>query len=303
MPINTNDLCGWVPPPVPETQAMMATMPMPVFSDVMGDIKGSGRGKTVLLFQYTRQLNGGKDVAQTQTGPDCVSLGASHASDYTYAAEIAMKGELEEWLGISATEDIYGGSRVNIGKGQLGNGGGSYGVWAAKYVSQYGTLLRKKYDKYDLSKYNYDTAAYWGSPNVGVPRDLLEVAKNNKVRTVSLIRTYEEARDALANGYAITIASSQGFTQTRDKDGFCQPSGSWPHQMCLIAVDDNFSRPGVLILNSWGRYMNGPVRFDQPQESFWCDAQVLEERILSVGDSWAYSDRAGFPMKEIVIDF
>jgi C1A family cysteine protease len=140
-----------------------------------------------------------------------------------------------------------------------------------------------------------------------VPSKLLEIAKQHKIKTVSLVKTYEECRDALANGFAVTIASNQGFSNTRDNEGFAQPEGEWPHQMCLLGVDDagqdcSKNRPGVLVVNSWGKWNSGPKRLGQPDGSFWVDAEVIEERVLSDGDSWAYSDYDGFPKKEINLE-
>lgn len=225
------DLFGWVKPTDTQQDRILSSLPMPIFSDVYSSIKDSGKGKVLLLSDFVKKLHG-KHIGQIQVIGDCVSFGAAHAVDHTYAAEILMKGDFEEWLGLTSTEDIYGGSRVQIGNGQLGSGDGSIGSWAAKYVNQYGTLLRQKYEKDDLSVYSGNRAKQWGMPRVGTPSYLLPIAAQYKIRTVSLIRTYEEARDAIANGYAVTVASNVGFTSQRDSEGFLRQSGSWAHQMC-----------------------------------------------------------------------
>lgn len=284
---------------------VMARLPMPLFGPVGGPLKDSGKGKIVLLYKCVMDLLDGNFNVRTQSGPDCVSFGAAAAVDAVKATEIVLKKELESWVAETSTEDIYGGSRVNIGRGALGNGGGSYGGWAAEYVQKCGTLVRQKYGtKYNLSIYNYETAARWGTPNVGVPEELLNFARQHTIRTVSLVTTYEEVRDSLANGYAVTIASNQGFSNIRDSEGFAEPEGNWAHQMCLVGVDDkgdgcSRERPGVLCVNSWGRWNGGPKRHNQPDGSFWIDADVLERYILSKRDSWAYSDYDGFPPKKI----
>lgn len=292
-------LFGWVKPSPSQFLSVAKTLSMPIFSDVQDTIKGSGAGKVVVLSDYVKKLVG-KHIAQIQAIGDCVSFGAAHAVDHTYCTEIIVKGDREEWVSMTSTEDIYGGSRVNIGNGQLGGSDGSFGIWAAKYVNQFGTLVRQRYQNDDLSKYDSNRARVWGNPGQGTPNYLLDIARSYKIRTVSLIQTYEEARDAIANGYAITIASNQGFGSTRDKDGFLSPRGSWPHQMCLIGVDDSYSRKACLCLNSWPyNWVSGPTRHDMPPGSFWIDANVLEERILSQGDSWAFSDKEGFPIKKL----
>ncbi len=50
----------------------------------------------------------------------------------------------------------------------------------------------------------------------GVPAELEAKAGDHKVQTTSLVTTYEELEDALANGYPVAVCSDQGFTITRD---------------------------------------------------------------------------------------
>lgn len=262
-------------------------------------ITGSGAGKTVLLYQHLVKL-AGKFNVRLQTIGDCVSMGAACAVDVLRGVQHFVQGTGESWIAECATEPIYAGSRVEIAGGQLGGGDGSNGIWAAKWVKQYGILLRQKYGNIDLTTYSGQRARQWGMPRAGVPDELEPIAKLHPVQQYTQVRTWEEARDALANGYPVTIASGAGFTSTRDKDGFARPSGSWAHQMCLIAVKDD-SRPGVLINNSWGpNWIGGPKgEYDIPDGSFWCDAAVLERNILSAGDSWAFSNFDGFPPQDL----
>jgi hypothetical protein len=53
------------------------------------------------------------------------------------------------------------------------------------------------------------------------------------------------------------------------------------------------------IQNSWGVYNRGPVGYGQhPAGGFWVTEDTLG-RILSQGDSWAFSGAKGFPAKKI----
>lgn len=225
---------------------------------------------------------------------NCVAHGAAYAVDAVKAVDIYLKKDFETWVAQTATEDIYAGSRVQIGGGRLGNGDGSIGAWAARYVNEYGALARQKYGSVDLSKYSGSRARSWGRANAGVPAALIPYAKKHPILTVSQVTNYEQCRDLIANGYAITIASNQGFSSARDSEGFARPQGSWAHQMSILAVDDEYKRPGVLVQNSWGIWNGGPKRHDQPDGSFWVDADEIERRILSQGDSWAFSGYEGF---------
>lgn len=229
---------------------------------------------------------------------NCVSQGAAYAVDAVKAVDIYIKKEFEEWVAETATEDIYAGSRVQIGGGRI-RGDGSVGAWAAKYVNKYGALPRKKYGNVDLRKYSGSKARDWGRGSKGVPSSILKIAKEHPIQVVSRVDTYEQCRDLIANGYAVTIASMQGFSSTRDEDGFAKPKGSWAHQMCILGVDDAHKRPGVLVQNSWGAWNGGPKRNNQPTGSFWVDADVIEKKIFKQNDSWAYSSYVGFQPQKL----
>ena len=290
---------GWIYQPniVDEFQA---DLPYPLVGDADLAIRNTGNGKTTLLYKSVEEILGSFNVRR-QKGPDCVSVSSAGAIDCLKAYEIKRLNEPELWTGETCSEDIYGGSRVQIGGGRLGRSGGSFGIWAAKYVSEIGSLVRKKYNSYDLSSYNWDLADVWDTQ--GVPEELLSIAREHPVRTVSKVTSWQQAKDLLANGYPITLAGNVGFSDVRDRDGFARRSGSWAHQMYLGAIDDvgqdcygGRNRPGGLIINSWGRWNSGPKRLGQPDGSFWVEPQDLEQ-YFKYGDCWAYSNFQGFRKK------
>lgn len=229
---------------------------------------------------------------------NCTSFASSHVVDILKAIEIVKLGQFEDFVNITSTEFTYGASRVLIGGGRLGNGGGSLGVWTAKSVVDYGTLVRKKYDEIDLTNYSGKLALDWGYN--GPTRSLLKISKETYVKNISQVTTYASARDALANGYPIVVCSNVGFGNKRDKYGMLYPSGNWAHAMAVIAVDDAHKIPSVLILNSWPEsWVSGPQRFgDEPKGSFWCPYDVFETMLMQ-NDSFVYSDFNGFPVKEL----
>lgn len=285
-------LGGWVNDPKGVEMAMK-DLPFPVFSDMHSKIKGSGKGKKMLLYEVIREVAGTFPVRTQEIG-DCVAFGAAGAVDAIKCVDIHLKKEAELWIAETATEDIYWGSRNMIGKGQLGNSDGSLGVWAAKYVNQYGSLPRGKYDYVDLTEYSGSRAKSWGRAGYELSEAFVNIAKQHPVLTISQVKSYEEVRDLIVNGYAVTIASDQGFSSSRDRDGFARPSGSWAHQMWICGVDDEYKRPGVCVQNSWGVWNGGPKRNNQPDGSFWVDAEQIEKRVLRTGDCWAFSSYAGF---------
>jgi hypothetical protein len=267
---------------------------MLTFSSAAPLLGDTGKGKVSLLYKAQERFAPVSKIRQ-EIG-SCVGHGYARADDVLTSVEIALKGEAESWQGYSSSEWLYGTSRVLVGKGRI-RGDGSVGAWAASAISEYGTLLRKKYPEVDLSSYSGSREKEWGSPS-GFPKELVELGKQHVVRGTAIVRSYEEARDMLANGYPVPVCSNQGFSDKRDDEGFSRPKGIWPHCMLFVAVDDSYKRPGLLCCNrSWGDNWNsGPTRHEQPGGTFWVDADVAD-KMLSQGDSYALSDKDGYKVR------
>lgn len=294
-------LSGWVPPEqrsyeVAKQHDILLSSTR-VMSAAGANIAGSGEGKVVLLHKILEEVHGSFPVNR-QTIGDCVSHGWCKGIEVLTAVEIAMKGENEEWPGkLQATEWVYGTSRVIQGGGRLGNGDGSLGSWAAAAVKENGTLLRDVYDGIDLTRYSGKRAKDFGYR--GLPTQLEKIADEHPVQTCALVTSYEEARDAIANGYPVPVCSNQGFSDKRDSDGFAKPSGSWDHCMLFVSVDDEYKRPGLLCVNSWGTdWISGSLRHGQPEGSFWVDAETVD-RMLRGRDSYAISNFKGYPARSL----
>jgi hypothetical protein len=272
-----------------DTKKLLGELPMPVFGAAAYDLYGSGEGKLSLPFKCLLEFDPGFGPAERQTTGDCVSHSTRNAIDITRAVEI-KNGDKEDFVVRSATEGIYQ-SRGHFQQGMSCSG-------AARYVNQIGgILLRKNYGSIDLSTYNSSIGA-----NHKIPDEIYSTeAKKHQVRTISNIRTVEEARDALANGYAISVCSGYGFSSVRDSKGIAKKSGSWAHAMAWIACDDTKERHNetlFLVQNSWGVWNSGPKVHDQPEGSFWIresDARGM----LSGGGAWVFSDVNGFPARKI----
>lgn len=281
---------GWFHDPE-EVDRLLATLPRPLFAAAAPRLEGSGQGKTTLLYKAFKVINKGVYIDYpAQTIGDCVSHGFGHGVDLLEAVQIAL-GRQAESFHQTATEAIYGLARVDIG-GQRGSfSDGAVGAWAAKAVSTIGTVDRDVVGPYDGNR-----AKDWGAR--GIPASVKAQAGRHKVKSVSLVSTYEELEDALANGYPVPVCSDQGFTLQRDEDGFCEPKGHWGHCMLIVGVraDD---RPGACIFQSWGPEMPaGPLALDQPSNSFWADRDTVAA-MLSMQDSWALSQFEGYPGQAI----
>jgi hypothetical protein len=270
----------------------------PYLSQVNEDIRGTGKGKIALLWPFLEQVTGKSLVPHAQETGDCVSHASGLGVDILAAVQIIKRKSPQLWVAPAATEIIYAGGRIEIAKKSFGQTwrAGMTGTVAAEFVKRYGVLLRQKYLKWDFTDYSGQVADQLG--RTGVPDELEPLCRLHPVGNVALVRSYDEARDCIYNGYPVVLCSSQGFNTRggRDKDGFLAPSRNpWMHSMLLAGIDDAYTRPGGLVQNSWGSsWIDGPKRHNQPDGSFWADSSVID-RICRQGDTIALSCYAGYP--------
>ncbi|MBD1366027.1 hypothetical protein IDJ77_19595 [Mucilaginibacter sp. ZT4R22] len=297
----TNDfekLCGWIDDPA---SALMAQESFDIQAvSFYNDIAGDGAGKVILLHKIYEQVTGTSFPVWMQAIGDCVSFGFALGVNVLMAMQKSFD-DTQEFITDTATEPIYGGSRVEIANNGVPRSilshDGSTGIWAAQWIKQFGILLRQVYDTVDLSAYSGPRAKNWGQQ--GVPDFLEPIARLHPVQNYALVTSYEEARDAIANGYPVVVASNRGFRNQRDAEGFAAPYGTWSHCMCFVAVDDAADRKGLLCCNSWGNdWIDGPKRHDQPDGSFWVDAAVADD-MLKDRDSYALSNFVGFQRQNV----
>ncbi len=225
----------------------------------------------------------------------CVGCGWKHCADVCQATAI-VAGQSFEFRPVSA-EVIYGGSRVEVGRGRL-SGDGSVGAWAKEYVSSRGGVAAmQKYGSADLTTFSPARAREFGRR--GVPPDIAAAAREHPVKSCALVKNWADAKRAIQQGYPVAVCSDQGFRMERDATGRCRPQGTWNHCMALIAVRTGAEEGGFL-LNSWGDSAHtGPAwPADMPIAGFWADAAVLD-RMLKQGDSFTLADVAGFPQRKL----
>jgi len=270
---------------------LMETLKYPLFGDASKKIKNSGKGK--LSTPYKSVLKFDKNpYNERQTTGDCVSHGTRNACDVSRAVEIDVDGEKESWIAKGATEAIYG-ARGFSGQGMSCSR-------AAEFVSKTGGILVRQNYKgvVDLSKYNGNLGAGWGGR--GLPDKVIDLANDHQIKTTSLVRTIEEARDALSNGYGLAVCSNYGFSNKRDKKGFASESGSWGHCMAWIACDDTGGESAFLVQNSWGKWNDGghPEWGPIPDGSFLIHADTAAGMLKQNG-AYAFSNFDGFPLQKL----
>lgn len=281
-------LMGWLPDQVTEASEKTANLQTPFA------IKGPPPPQPPPpIWTYSKQLNNGNHLPtfDQQIG-DCVAAGLAQAGARLQVAEIAL-GYQEEVLKPWFVPFIYGISRVQIGGGQL-DGDGSTGAWGAAAVKQYGVLFDTDPG---VPKYSAAIGRTWGRPP-GPPEVHQSEAQARPVKTTSRLANTSKIREALCNYYPITIASSRGFKmQPINRDGFhvFVPSGTWMHQMSLIAwMDEPFQ--AAYRLNSWGPDAHGTPLNGEPPGGAWCTIECLERELgWSDTEVYTYSTFEGFP--------
>lgn len=284
---------GWAGPEAVK-QAAPIVAQMPPFD--LDGIKRDNTRANVRLWKFAKIVNGGKHLPNTaQQIGDCVSWGAKNACDYLACKQIARDWRAHEFRPAFAPY-IYGTSRVQIGKGRI-HGDGSVGAWAAEAVRTFGVLAA---DFEGVPEYSGRIASAWGKR--GPPEEFIEHARQFAVKTVAPVRSAAEVRDAICNGYPVTIASDWGGKMKPEVvDGrlLNKRSGTWNHQMCIIGYDGETGRePYYYVLNSWGAAAHGTPPDDAPPGGFWIREKDVEY-IVRQGDSFAFSDFDGFPADEL----
>lgn len=292
---------GWVQD-ADAVKAVARTLPVQNFArtKVWRDAPASAP-KDVYLWKQYLKVTGKLPPAKNQGSVgSCVAFGTNNAVERSLVVEIAVKNTLESFK-FCCEEATYGGSRVQIGHGQI-RGDGSVGAWAAQFVNKWGVVAHEVHGGSDLSGYSEARCREWGAK--GVPEAVLALAKTHPVKEITQVENWAQAKVALANGYGIAVCSSQGFSMRRDSRGVAKASGSWGHCMCLDGYHAEGNAEFGHFENSWGADAHtGPVGWGEPSTAgFWADSKTID-KMLKAGDSWAFSAVEGWEPKKVPIDW
>ena len=222
------------------------------FADARPGFRGFGEGKSYLHQDAEQALFGKTLPSWMQNRGTCVSQGSGRAIQDAIYSSIAVGGLVGDLVSI-CFETIYGGSRIQIGRGQLGGGDGSCGAWAAQFMHDFGILKRGVYGSINLESPREDLAVQWGQPRYGVPQSLLAESASRKLPACLRCMTVEDVRDALAARYGVARCADMATDGVRDKDGIRRPrvSGGHCQELCGVYVD----KDGDLMFveqQSWG---------------------------------------------------
>ena len=271
----------------------LSTNPVRAFS-----APSSGAGKRALLWGYTLTLDPGA-YSERQTVGDCVSHGSRGARELTRSVSLLVRGEPYSWYKRTATEPTYGAR---------GHGGeGMSPARASRFERDVGFCPREDFPGIvDLSVYDGQIGTRWGKRG-GVPEEVQSLCRRNKVGTITLIRTVEEARDALFNGYGIHSGQMAAWSSKPNSQNIHpRSSPGWAHDMATVGMDctrEHWPFDVFFIQNSWGRW-NTPVPDwpssfpPQPAGMIVTKADDWEACVRGE-DCWVYSDVQGFPARTL----
>lgn len=114
-------------------------------------------------------------------------------------------------------------------------------------------------------------------------KKILQLAGDNLITDWYPVRSAQELADGIAAGGIGLGSDGQGFTMTRDSDGFCSPSGTWQHYQVRASVGVYNGRKGFGYAQSWGvNVPDGPLLPGHPSNCFGVDFNV-QDRIVRSG--------------------
>jgi hypothetical protein len=234
----------------------------------------------------------GKDLdCYPQQTSDCVAAALADAVMMTQLLEIAA-GESEEFRRVFVPWYYYT-SRMLVGKGQLGPGGGSVGSWAAEALKLYGTLDAATTG---LPQYGRQLADRWGNGK-DVPAMAMNVAKPYTIRNYTFVKNWDQLVRLAQSGYLMTVASDIGFNDLPARDGFHRIGGICNHQMGIWALSNDSRKPWVGVHNNWGDVHSQLIDFDTgepwPKGMMRWRPEDLD-RAFRRGEVIAYSGFNGF---------
>ena len=234
---------------------------------------------------------------------NCVGHGLCNAEWYLQFVQNIIKGKRETPV---LPYEPYGYAQSRVCAGISGNSDGSTGTGAADASKLYG-MLDSRIDGLPAFKDEAETITFSGSTdkswgNRGAPSQYLTEGKKHLVKTVSLIRSSDDAAAALYNNYPLTLASDWGGKMMPDlREGVLLNShaDTWNHQMsCTNVWDHPILKIIFYIQNSWSATAHGRGPNGEPLGGFWILRKDMDY-IIAQQEVFAFSDEDGFPERRI----
>jgi hypothetical protein len=244
---------------------------------------------------------------------NCVSHSTRTAAVCTMCCEIAagrpdeVTGEIEDKpeMPVEGYRDVICSSEVVYFYRRHGGDGWQCGASAKVMCTESGLWPRKNYPEFgfDLTRYSGKLAGKYGA--TPPPENITAFGRQHLMRTATRCETFEQVRDLLANGFALTTCGGQGWSSTRDENGASRRQGGWSHALAVLGADDRdiikekYGEPLVHVQNSWNLWNGGPRRvlgtnIDIPEGSFWSRWSDFQNREMI-----AFSGFNGWPAQRL----
>ena len=262
-----------------------------------------------LLYKVVNKAAGYEFFPWDQKTGSCVGQGALAVMATLQAVEtITQRQTFEEWR-LPFILYNYGQSRKRGGLN--GEGEGSFGSSMAESLNEDGCPPLDPSHPQPIHQqdgswtFGAKAEMEWSNGNKP-PVDLHESASKFKVKSTSKLKNSEEVKQALSNGYPVTIASSWfGFSDLKVK-----PSGtpavqlasrnqSWGHQQSCLGFTTHPEFGLIfLIQNSWGNaHGTPPGNFGEPKGSYWIKAKDMDRICLE--EVFSFSNFDGYPARTV----
>jgi hypothetical protein len=272
------------------------------FPKLIGKWDGS---TTVNHYDAVKKVLGDKadDLIQYQPRGTCGGRSGSGSCDVLQCILIAL-GKRAKFKRVSHAGVYYFARKLYgmiEGNWQDDNYDGVASGSVPKAMAKYGLVTRdESKDEKWYGQGSDDLACQLGAGmHKDLAKELEELAKDNIITEWSPVNSAQEAADGIAAGGVLVGSDSQGFTMTRDRDGFCQPRGTWHHYHFRVSVGKFNGRKGFGYWQSWGRTTpSGPLLPGHPGNCFGVEWDV-QDRCIRKGD---YAVIFGFPLWEIEED-
>lgn len=273
----------------------------------------SGKDKLVIPFIHVMRLWPGCYPGDAQTVGSCVSHSQKNALLLTLGCEIAaaqpdpVTGKIEgppEVPPEGIKSGVLSPAPIYWTRGYNGHGW-SCPTAARNCVGKVGCVVAKNYEELgvDLTNVTRSIECLYGSRQA--PEAWQQEFKKHTIQAVAEINSFEELRDALANGYGVSTCGSEGYSSTRDENGVSRRRGSWAHAMACLGVDDRpeikqvYGEPLVWNQNSWGNWNSGPLlirgtSIEGPPGGMWIRWSEYKNRYMV-----AMSNVAGWPARKL----
>lgn len=249
---------------------------------------GKWDGKTTVNGHDAVRKVLGKDIAaQYQTLGTCGGHAGSRGSEILQAVMIAS-GKRAKFKYVSHAW-LYFLARKKYG--MLGSGDGVPGGSIPEVMGDAGGGLLHREEANDPYMNGSDVdaiAGRWGAGRLATDeaKALIALAADNLVTAKVRVRSAQELADGLASGGVGVGSDSQGFTMTRDSDGFCSPRGTWYHYHVRSGVGllGPRKRKGFVYNQSWGPGTpDGPQLEGCPDNCFGVDWDT-QDRLCQSGE-------------------